>query len=39
MQGFIYQGGGGNTIEEDMRNLTEKFNELAEDFKELAEDN
>ena len=39
MQGFIYQGGGGNTIEEDMRNLTEKFNELAEDFNELAEDN
>lgn len=31
MQGFIYQGGGGNTIEEDMNNLAEKFKELVED--------
>ena len=31
MSGFIYQGGGGNTIEEDLTNLGELMKELAED--------
>ena len=30
-QGFIYEGGGGNTIEEDLNNITELFKEMAED--------
>ena len=30
-QGFIYEGGGGKTIEEDLNNITELFKEMAED--------
>lgn len=33
MCGFIYQGGGGNTIEEDIQNITGLMKELAEDNK------
>ena len=32
--GFIYQGGGGNTIQEDLENVTGLMKELAEDNKE-----
>ena len=33
MNGFMYQGGGGNTIEEDLENITSLMKELAEDSK------
>ena len=31
MNGFIYQGGGGNTIQEDMNNIKELMKETFED--------
>ena len=31
MTGFMYQGGGGNTVEEDLANITELMKEMAED--------
>ena len=30
-QGFIYEGGGGKSIEEDLNNITELFKEMTED--------
>ena len=33
-KGFIYQGGGGNTIEEDLANVAELMKEMAEDNKD-----
>ena len=33
MNGFIYEGGGGKTIEEDLENITVLMQELAEDNK------
>ena len=32
-KGFIYQGGGGNTVKEDLANVGELMKELAEDNK------
>ena len=32
-KGFIYQGGGGNSIETDLENIAELMKELAEDNK------
>ena len=33
MTGFIYQGGGGNSIETDLKNVSELMQELVEDNK------
>lgn len=32
MTGFIYQGGGGNSIEQDLANIGELIKELSEDY-------
>lgn len=35
--GFIYQGGGGNTVEEDLRNIVELMDEMFDNNEECNE--